>query len=171
MFGNNSGIELSLQENEKSDITVKVSADRDGYILLFMGIAILLTTNLFDPAKEFTFKEFIAKKAIILAIGISVIIYSLAAGFRKFKFVFDAEKQQCEVTETHLFWNKKSYSNVVNIRCLINIADSEGPSPSRYIASFIIDGRSYLLGESSDRDYFFRTFKNLKKFNIKCETS
>ena len=171
MFGNNSGIELSLQENKNSNITVKVSADRDGYILLFMGIAILLTTYLFDPAKEFTVKEFIIKKSFILAIGISVMIYSLVAGFRKLKFVFDVEKQQCEVTESHLIWSRKSYSNVANIRCLINIADSEGPSPSRYIASFIIDGRSYLLGESSDRDYFFRIFKNLQKFNIKCETS
>ena len=169
MFGNNTGIQLSVKEQNNNDIIIKTSADRDAYILLAMGFAIILTTYLYDPVKSLTFAEFIDKKSFILAIGLSVIFYSLLTGFKKYNFHFDVQNQICHVTEKHLFINKKTDVQLDDIRLFINIADSEGPS--RYIACLSADQKNYLLGESSDRDYFTRTLSKLDRFSIKCEVS
>ena len=168
MFGDNSGIDLKITEDNSYNFTLEISVFRDGYIFVTLGLILIVTMYFSDPVKALTTQELLSKFFVFKAAGLLLIIYALINNFKKYRFDFSVVEQECEICERHLFFLKKKYKvKVGDIKFSLNIINGEGPN--RYQATLIVnDEKHYPLGDSASSEDFEPYMLRLQDIGVDC---
>ncbi len=167
MFGDNSGVDLKITEDNSYNFKLEVNIFRDGYIFVTLGLILIVTTYFFDPVKELTMHEVIFKGAPLKAAGVLLMVYAFCNNFKKYSFAFAITEKMCEIKERHLFFYRRQRKiKFENIKFSLEIINGEGPN--RYQAALFVNEERFPLGDAADSEEFESYMLRLQDIDIEC---
>ncbi|UDQ97331.1 hypothetical protein AAEX28_09870 [Lentisphaerota bacterium WC36G] len=167
MFGDNSGVDLKITEDNSYNFSIEVNMYRDGYIFLTLGLILIVTAYFGDPVTEISFSELLQKQWIFKAMGLLLIVFAFTKNFKKYNFNFSVVEKVCDINERKFFFLSKKYQvKFDEIEYIVEIINGEGPS--RYQAVLYVNNCPFILGDSADSDEFEAYMLRLQDIGIKC---